>query len=150
MCQSFTGLKLAGHNDSTNNMVLYIPKQVVRRSLESELRRQDSLSHKTAKNPIILKVSLDQTRHRTRIIKLKPAVTYLQVSCHKLFMYSYHNLNRDTVPSYTRLTRLLEQQNLAIEYGMYCNFSICQSVQNCTVHCFKRVIYCHMHDLSVL
>lgn len=52
--------------------------RVVRRSLETELRRQESIAQRSSKNPIVLKVSLDQTRHRTRLIKLKPAITYLQ------------------------------------------------------------------------
>ncbi|KAK8737315.1 hypothetical protein OTU49_004436 [Cherax quadricarinatus] len=52
--------------------------RVVRRSLQEEFKRQDSISLKAAKNPVILKVSLDQTKHRMRLLKLKPAITYLQ------------------------------------------------------------------------
>nr|XP_027238815.1 fibrillin-1-like [Penaeus vannamei] len=52
--------------------------RIVRRSLEDEFRRQDSIAHRAAKNPIVLKVSLKQTKHRMQLIKLKPALTYLQ------------------------------------------------------------------------
>lgn len=55
-------------------------QQVVRRSLQEEFKRLDSISDKAAKNPVILRVSLDQTKHKMKLLKLKPAITYLQVS----------------------------------------------------------------------
>ncbi|KAK7080991.1 hypothetical protein SK128_028352 [Halocaridina rubra] len=52
--------------------------RIMRRSLQMEFRREESISMKTAKNPILLRVSLEQTKHRKRILKLKPAIIYLQ------------------------------------------------------------------------
>ena len=53
--------------------------QISRRSLEDEYKRQDQISQKAAKNPLVLMISVNQTRHKTRIIKIQPALTVLQV-----------------------------------------------------------------------
>ncbi|CAL4061316.1 unnamed protein product, partial [Meganyctiphanes norvegica] len=52
--------------------------KVLKRSLQQEFHRRDSIARKAVSNPIILKLALNQTKHRTRIIKLQPATKGLK------------------------------------------------------------------------
>lgn len=52
--------------------------RITRRSVEAELQHQEAEARRLAAEPLVLVVGLRDTRHRTRLLRLRPAISYLQ------------------------------------------------------------------------
>lgn len=72
--------------------------QITKRSLDDELQHQEIIAQKRANDPMVLVVKLQNTQHRTRLLKLRPAISYLQVCGYKLEAVIYmHIIDQWTV-----------------------------------------------------